>query len=203
MNGWTRSPTTIAPLSAPAAMPTATQTTKASKHRADAAAGRGDPQDEPHRHARQRVHRADRQIDAARDDDDGRAHRHDRDEARVGGGLDQRVRVEEVVDRRVPSPSSTCEPASSDSAISSATMTPTRPNCCERSSRRTNGERRVARRGRRDRPGSSVNRPSSFRRDDPLPRLAEPVDAVFDDVAGAQVDRRLVAEARRPPACRC
>ena len=42
-----------------------------------------------------------------------------------------------------PVAASMCEPASSDSAISSATMTPTSPNCCERSRRRTNGERRV------------------------------------------------------------
>ena len=40
-----------------------------------------------------------------------------------------------------PVAASMCEPASSDSAISSATMTPTSPNCCERSRRRTNGEK--------------------------------------------------------------
>ena len=50
--------------------------------------------------ARQRVDRPDRQIDPGGDDDDRGAHRHDREEARVGRGLDQRVRVEEVVDGR-------------------------------------------------------------------------------------------------------
>ena len=69
------------------------------QHRARAPVRRRPPQDESHQDARQRVDRPDRQVDAARDDHDRRADRHDRDEAGVGCGLDQRVRVEEVVDR--------------------------------------------------------------------------------------------------------
>ena len=52
----------------------------------------------------QRVDRAHRQVDPAGDDDDGGADRHDREEAGVGRGLDQRVRVEEVVDRLTGDP---------------------------------------------------------------------------------------------------
>ena len=76
-------------------------------------------------------------------------------------------------------------------------MTLTSPNCCERSSLRANGGMRVAGREAQvnRRPGSRWNRPSSFRCDDPLPGLTEPVDSVFDDVARPQVHRRFVAEA--------
>ena len=47
----------------------------------------------------ERVDRPDREVDPARDDHDRGADGHDREEAGVGRGLDQRVRVEEVVDR--------------------------------------------------------------------------------------------------------
>ena len=55
-----------------------------------------------HRHddAGERVDGAGREIDAAGDDDDRRADAHDREAAGVGRHLEQRVRVEEVVDRR-------------------------------------------------------------------------------------------------------
>ena len=99
MNGCTRSPTTITPLSAPAASPTATQTRNASSTAPAPPTGAAARSDEAHGTPASAYTEPDRQVDAARDDDDGRAHRHDRDEAGVGRGLDQRVRVEEVVDR--------------------------------------------------------------------------------------------------------
>ena len=68
-------------------------------------------QDHRRRDTRKRVDRADREVDAAGDDDDRRADRHDREEAGVGRGLDQRVRVEKIVDRQRRCARSTCEPA--------------------------------------------------------------------------------------------
>ncbi|MEN6645552.1 MAG: hypothetical protein ABFE08_24160 [Armatimonadia bacterium] len=41
---------------------------------------------------------ADGEINASGDDDHGGAHGHDREERGVGGGLQQRVDIEEVVD---------------------------------------------------------------------------------------------------------
>jgi hypothetical protein len=55
-------------------------------------------QDERRGDARQRVDRTNREVDPARDDDDGGADRHDRKEAGVGGRLNERVGIEEVVD---------------------------------------------------------------------------------------------------------
>ena len=49
-------------------------------------------------HARQRVDRSYGQVDPARNDHHRRAHGHDREEARVGGGLDQRVEIQKIVD---------------------------------------------------------------------------------------------------------
>jgi hypothetical protein len=72
---------------------------EAEDERRDRRFDRGRAQRHRHRHTGERVDRADREIDAARDDHDRRADRHDGEEARVGPDLDQRVRVEEVVDR--------------------------------------------------------------------------------------------------------
>jgi hypothetical protein len=52
-----------------------------------------------HRHTRERVHRAHREIDPSGNDHHRRAHGHDGEEARVGRGLNEGVRIEEVVDR--------------------------------------------------------------------------------------------------------
>jgi hypothetical protein len=48
-------------------------------------------------HRRQRVGGADREIDAPGNDDEGHAHRHDRDETRVLGQLREVLGVEKLV----------------------------------------------------------------------------------------------------------
>ena len=64
----------------------------------DAASRRVRPRrNEGHGHAGESVDRAHGEVDPRRDDDDRGAHRHDREEAGVGGGLDEGVGVEEVV----------------------------------------------------------------------------------------------------------
>ena len=61
------------------------------QRRGRAAHRSGAAKKERHAHAAQRVDRSDRQVDAAGDDHHRRADRHDREEARVGGGLDERI----------------------------------------------------------------------------------------------------------------
>ena len=98
MNGCTPSPTTSPPLTAPQARPMASddhQRQQRGGHR------RHRPRRSQHhrgRHPGKRVDRSHRQIDAAGNDDDRCADGHDGEEAGVGRRLDQRVRVEEVVD---------------------------------------------------------------------------------------------------------
>ena len=138
MNGCTRSPTTSAPLSSPHAQPDAdARRAGRAAPRTSLAIGPTRAQHERHRHAGQRVDRPDGEIDAAGDDHDRRADRHDREEARVGGGLHQRVRVPEVVDDS-PVRRSGCEPASAVSVTIDERHTITSPISCEanRSSRR-------------------------------------------------------------------
>jgi hypothetical protein len=60
--------------------------------------GRVRPQHHRRGHAGQRVNRPDGEVDAAGDDHDGGADGHDGEEARIGGCLDQGVRVQEIVD---------------------------------------------------------------------------------------------------------
>ena len=98
MNGCTFRPTTIRPLNVPHDEPHPQRHAGPDRkrrqrvHRPHGAQhhGRGD--------ARQSINRPDRQIDPARDDHQRRADRHDREEARVGRRLDQRVGVQEIVD---------------------------------------------------------------------------------------------------------
>ena len=88
------------------------------------------------RHAGERVDGADRQIDAAGDDDDRRADGHDREEAGVGRGLDERVRVEEVVDRQAGARVDVRARKDCEDAASSR-MTSTSPACGDDSVRLT------------------------------------------------------------------
>ena len=136
MNGWTPSPTTSAPLIGAAEQPDAERdrepdaTVGQRVHRSHGA------QHHRRRHAGQRVDRADREVDAAGDDHDGRADGHDREEARVGRRLDQRVGVEEVVDD-APVRGSTCDPANAVSSPPSSRMTSTSPAWGDASVRRS------------------------------------------------------------------
>ena len=98
MKGCTRRPTTISAVDRAARDPDTERHRQPDRKRRRRPHRPDRPQHERRRHPGQRVDRPDGQIDAARDDHDRGADRHDREEARVGGSLNQRVRVEEVVD---------------------------------------------------------------------------------------------------------
>ena len=100
MNGWTPSPTTSAPLMAPHSETDAERDGQTERNHRQRVERAGAAQHHRRRHPGERVDGADREVDAARDDDDGRADGHDREEAGVGRRLDEGVGVEEVVDRQ-------------------------------------------------------------------------------------------------------
>ena len=105
MNGCTPSPITMQRRWRRPQRPTPTQTESDKQHRRRAAESRVRAQHQPHRDAGQRVDRAHREIDPAGDDDDRRPDRHDREEARVGRHLDERVEFKKLLTvRPVASP---------------------------------------------------------------------------------------------------